>query len=109
MSGQEPVMPAQSRFPNKLPLSQREFEVLDLVKDGMTNRSAAVRLGISERTVREHVARILLKLGVSSRVEAAVVAAEWYLRSSMSNFGTTATQADRSNSVAGNPGGEISV
>ena len=65
--------------PRALPLSQREHEVLDLVRCGMTNRSAAIRLGISERTVREHVAQILLKLGVSSRVEAAVLATEWHL------------------------------
>lgn len=45
----------------------------------MTNRAAARRLGISERTVREHIARIFLKLRVNSRVEAAVIATEWRL------------------------------
>ncbi|MGC4897468.1 response regulator transcription factor [Micromonospora sp. DT31] len=67
-------------FSDNLPLSKREFEVLELVKEGMTNRTVATRLGISERTAREHVARILLKLGVGSRVEAAVIAAEWRVR-----------------------------
>jgi len=57
-----------------VPLSERELEVLDLVVAGLTNASVARRLGISERTVREHIARIFLKLRVSSRVEAAVVA-----------------------------------
>lgn len=58
-------------------LSDRELEVLELVVRGLTNRTAARRLGISERTVREHIARIFLKLRVSSRVEAAVIATEW--------------------------------
>jgi DNA-binding NarL/FixJ family response regulator len=62
-----------------IPLSERELEVLDLVVGGMTNRAAASRLGISERTVREHIARIFLKLRVGSRVEAAVIATEWRL------------------------------
>lgn len=62
-------------------LSRREAEVLDLVATGQTNRGIARRLGISERTAREHVARILLKLGVSSRVEAAVLATRWRLES----------------------------
>jgi DNA-binding NarL/FixJ family response regulator len=57
-----------------VPLSGREVEVLDLVVAGLKNAAVARRLGISERTVREHVARIFLKLHVSSRVEAAVVA-----------------------------------
>jgi DNA-binding CsgD family transcriptional regulator len=60
-------------------LSDRESEVLDLVVSGMTNAAAARRLGISERTVREHIARIFLKLRVNSRVEAAVIATEWRL------------------------------
>lgn len=59
-----------------LPLSNREQEVLDLVADGMTNRAVASRLKISERTVREHIARIFLKLRVESRVGAAVIATE---------------------------------
>ncbi|MEE1796367.1 LuxR C-terminal-related transcriptional regulator [Streptomyces sp. BE308] len=58
------------------PLSKRELEVLHLVTKGMTNRKIGSALGISERTSREHVARILLKLRVRSRVEAAVIAAE---------------------------------
>lgn len=60
-------------------LSRREFEVLELLANGLTNRAAARRLGISERTVREHIARIFLKLRVGSRVEAAVIATEWRL------------------------------
>ena len=61
------------------PLSKRELEVLELVAGGMTNRVVARRLGIAERTVREHIARIFLKLRVESRVEAAVIATTWRL------------------------------
>ncbi|MFE3579884.1 response regulator transcription factor [Streptomyces vinaceus] len=58
-------------------LSPREFEVLCLVATGMTNYSIGMELGISERTAREHIARIMLKLRVASRVEIAVVATKW--------------------------------
>ncbi|MEU5191595.1 LuxR family transcriptional regulator [Streptomyces klenkii] len=60
-------------------LSAREFEVLRLVATGMTNYSIGVDLGISERTAREHIARIMLKLRVGSRVEIAVIATKWDL------------------------------
>ncbi|MFE0177177.1 transposase [Streptomyces sp. NPDC059002] len=58
-------------------LSAREVEVLHLVATGKTNCSIGMELGISERTAREHVARIMLKLGVGSRVEIAVIATKW--------------------------------
>lgn len=60
-------------------LSAREFEVLRLVATGMTNYSIGMELGISERTAREHIARIMLKLRVGSRVEIAVIATKWDL------------------------------
>jgi DNA-binding CsgD family transcriptional regulator len=55
-------------------LSPREREVLDILAEGRTDRDIAARLFISERTVHVHVRRILAKLGVSSRTEAAGVA-----------------------------------
>ncbi len=55
-------------------LSRREHEVLGLIAEGRTNREIAERLYISERTVHVHVGRVLAKLGVSGRVEAAAVA-----------------------------------
>lgn len=55
-------------------LSPREREVLEVLSEGRTNREIAERLFISERTVGVHVRRILSKLGVSGRVEAASVA-----------------------------------
>ncbi len=52
------------------PLSQREFEVLELIAAGTTNREAAVRLFISEATVKTHLLHIYAKLGVSDRAAA---------------------------------------
>jgi DNA-binding CsgD family transcriptional regulator/tetratricopeptide (TPR) repeat protein len=55
-------------------LSNREREVLGLIVEGRTNREIGERLFISEKTVGVHVGKILAKLGVSGRVEAAMVA-----------------------------------
>jgi DNA-binding NarL/FixJ family response regulator len=61
-------------------LSKREQEVLRLVARDKTDREIARELEIRERTVRAHVSRIILKLGVASRVGAAVVFAAWAVR-----------------------------
>jgi len=53
------------------PLTRRELEVADLVRDGLTNREMAARLFLSERTVEGHVAQICSKLGVRSRLQIA--------------------------------------
>lgn len=58
-------------------LSPREHEVLRELAEDRTDREIASRLGISERTVRAHVSRIILKLGVASRVGAAVKFVRW--------------------------------
>ncbi|MEA2548695.1 MAG: hypothetical protein QOE42_1293, partial [Chloroflexota bacterium] len=55
-------------------LSGREREVLALIVQGRTNREIGERLFISQKTVGVHVGNILSKLGVSGRVEAAMVA-----------------------------------
>jgi DNA-binding NarL/FixJ family response regulator len=57
-----------------LGLSLREVEVLKLVAAGMSNGDIAERLFISRKTAAVHVTHILDKLGVSNRVEAAMVA-----------------------------------
>jgi DNA-binding NarL/FixJ family response regulator len=54
-------------------LTKREREVLDLVVGGATNRQVAAALYISEKTASVHVSRILGKLGVASRRDAATV------------------------------------
>ena len=51
-------------------LTPRELEVLALVADGLRNREVAERLGVTEHTVKFHLAAIFGKLGASSRVEA---------------------------------------
>ena len=56
------------------PLTEREEEVLVLVAEGLSNRGVAERLHVSETTVRTHVSRILAKLGVKNRVQAALYA-----------------------------------
>jgi len=55
-------------------LSDREREVLLLVTQGLTNKEIAARLYVSPYTARNHVIRILDKLGLSSRTEAAAEA-----------------------------------
>ncbi len=55
-------------------LTAREREVLDLVALGHTNKSIGRELSISPATVKVHVERIIAKLGVSDRTEAAVLA-----------------------------------
>lgn len=57
-------------------LSDREKEVLVLVARGHTNKEIASRLYITENTARNHVSRILEKLGLSRRSEAATFAAQ---------------------------------
>jgi DNA-binding NarL/FixJ family response regulator len=51
-------------------LTDRELEVLSLAGKGFTNKAIGVQLGISDRTVQGHLAKIYSKLQVSSRTEA---------------------------------------
>jgi DNA-binding NarL/FixJ family response regulator len=55
-------------------LTKRELQVLELVVEGKTNQEIAVALGISDKTVEKHLEAVFSKLGVASRVEAAVYA-----------------------------------
>ena len=56
------------------PLTPRETEVLFLLAEGLTNRAIGLQLGITENTAKFHVQAVLSKLGVSSRIEAVVLA-----------------------------------
>jgi ATP/maltotriose-dependent transcriptional regulator MalT len=58
----------------RLGLTGRELEVLRLVADGRTNRQIGEELFITDKTASVHVSRILMKLGVANRVEAAATA-----------------------------------
>ncbi len=52
------------------PLTERELEVLTLTSKGLTNKVIAVQLGISDRTVQNHLANIFSKLQAENRTEA---------------------------------------
>ena len=55
-------------------LTARELEVLEFVAKGLGNKEVAARLGISEHTVKFHVASVMGKLGAGSRTEAVTIA-----------------------------------
>ncbi|MEV7507000.1 response regulator transcription factor [Streptomyces sp. NPDC091201] len=72
----EPGAGTEPRDDRLAPLSERERGVLELIGEGLTNRQIAERLHLSEKTVKNHISRILGKLGVERRVQAAVIATQ---------------------------------
>ncbi|GAA3367518.1 response regulator transcription factor [Streptomyces antimycoticus] len=63
--------------PDVLPgLTERERDILDLIGEGLTNRQIGQRLYLAEKTVKNHISRLLAKLGVERRVQAAVIATQ---------------------------------
>jgi DNA-binding CsgD family transcriptional regulator len=68
------VAPAAPSSATSLGLTEREVEVLALVAEGRTNRQIGERLFITPKTASVHVSRILAKLGVTGRGEAAAIA-----------------------------------
>ncbi|HXU15374.1 MAG TPA: response regulator transcription factor [Terriglobales bacterium] len=79
--GSEPVSswakPGQST--SGFGLTSREVEIISAIKKGSSNREIAGQLAISEETVKRHLSNIYGKLGVSSRLELAVLASEQHL------------------------------
>ena len=69
-----PISQALAARPPDSNLSAREHQVLDLLAKGKTNREIATELGITEATVKCHVAVILMRLNVTDRTKAVVTA-----------------------------------
>jgi two-component system, NarL family, response regulator DevR len=66
--------PKQDQDPRLSSLTELERSILDLVAEGLTNRQIAVRVSRAEKTVKNYMSSILMKLGMTRRTEAAVFA-----------------------------------
>jgi two-component system nitrate/nitrite response regulator NarP len=65
------------RASSRRPLSPRERELVELVRQGLRNRDIAGRLGVTEGTVKVYLHGVFGKLGISNRTELAIRAAEF--------------------------------
>jgi DNA-binding NarL/FixJ family response regulator len=77
--------PEHGVFSNPRPFTSREKEVLGMLVAGCSNKEIAAPLGIEERTVKAHVAKLFLKVGVSNRVTLSVYAIAHSLGASTAN------------------------
>jgi DNA-binding NarL/FixJ family response regulator len=85
-SGQSLIDPAMARrvihwieqtssAPQELAgLTEQQLRILELLAEGLTNREIGLRLYLAEKTVKNHVTRILARLGVQRRTQAALLA-----------------------------------
>lgn len=55
---------------SKLGISKREFEILQLINDGLSNQQIADKLFVSENTVKKHISNLFFKMDVERRTEA---------------------------------------
>ncbi len=62
---------------HNLTFTKREEEVLDLLQAARSNREIALTLGIEERTVKSHIAKLIRKAGVENRIALSVRTANW--------------------------------
>ncbi|WP_189536576.1 response regulator [Streptomyces roseolilacinus] len=68
--------PQKEEQPGLAGLTERERDILALVGEGLTNREIGKRLYLAEKTVKNNISRLLAKLGVERRVQAAVLATQ---------------------------------
>lgn len=61
-------------------ITARELEVMALLAEGLGNKAIARKLGIREQTVKNHLARLMAKLGLTSRAQVGLVAARYHVR-----------------------------
>ncbi len=67
--------PGRSGAPDKLPsLTDQQLRILALISRGLSNREIATELFLSEKTVKNHITRLLARLGVQRRTQAALLA-----------------------------------
>jgi two-component system, NarL family, response regulator LiaR len=90
---QEVAHPAELE-PAPEALTGREMAVLRLVAQGLSNQEIADRIAVSEPTVRAHVSRILGKLHLASRTQAALYAVREGMTSDDSAFGEASTEGE---------------
>ncbi|MGX1881587.1 response regulator [Streptomyces sp. NPDC055287] len=83
--------------PQELPgLTEREREILALVGEGLTNREIGKQLFLAEKTVKNNISRLLAKLGVERRVQAAVIATQALSAQGHQNATSSASNQGRS-------------